>query len=228
MFFSVTMPVFYEAGSDKLYIDSSDTTAPLIYGDFAANLVRVNGTLETTRTGSNNVLAVTRTDGASFKLSAMGASGQLGTVSSHPVNFMTNNVKRMTIAISGNVGIGVTVPAYPLHMASGAHCTAGGVWTNASSRALKENIVDLKAEEAVAALNELNPVRFTYKSDRADEQVGFIAEDVPELVATRDRKGMSAMDVVAVLTRVVQEQQKALAGLQAEIKMLKEAAQADK
>jgi len=38
--------------------------------------------------------------------------------------------------------------------------------------------------------------------------VGFIAEDAPELVASKDRKGMSSMDVVAVLTKVVQEQQK--------------------
>ena len=38
--------------------------------------------------------------------------------------------------------------------------------------------------------------------------MGFIAEDAPELVASKDRKGMSSMDVVAVLTKVVQEQQK--------------------
>jgi hypothetical protein len=35
--------------------------------------------------------------------------------------------------------------------------------------------------------------------------VGFIAEDVPELVATKDRKGLSPMDIVAVLTKVVQD-----------------------
>jgi hypothetical protein len=40
--------------------------------------------------------------------------------------------------------------------------------------------------------------------------VGFIAEDVPELVSTKDRKHMTPMDVVAVLTKVVQDQQKSL------------------
>ncbi|EFK12372.1 conserved hypothetical protein [delta proteobacterium NaphS2] len=40
--------------------------------------------------------------------------------------------------------------------------------------------------------------------------MGFIAEEVPDLVATNGRKGMSAMDVVAVLTRVVQDQQKVI------------------
>ncbi|MCK7574508.1 MAG: hypothetical protein MZV65_00275 [Chromatiales bacterium] len=37
--------------------------------------------------------------------------------------------------------------------------------------------------------------------------MGFIAEDVPDLVATKDRKGLSPMDIVAVMTKVVQEQQ---------------------
>jgi hypothetical protein len=34
-----------ETGSDKLYISNSNTTAPLIYGDFANHLLKVNGTL---------------------------------------------------------------------------------------------------------------------------------------------------------------------------------------
>jgi ClpP class serine protease len=93
-------------------------------------------------------------------------------------------------------------------MSNGASLTTGGVWTNASSRALKENIENLNADEAVAALTKLNPVKYNYKIDKTDKHVGFIAEDAPELVATSDRKGMSPMDVVAVLTKVVQEQQK--------------------
>lgn len=36
---------YNETGSDKLYIDNSSTTTPLIYGDFAADSLRINGTL---------------------------------------------------------------------------------------------------------------------------------------------------------------------------------------
>ena len=93
-------------------------------------------------------------------------------------------------------------------MGSGAHCTAGGAWTNASSREYKKEIKDLTTDEAMGALKGLNPVRFSYWASSDERHVGFIAEDVPELVATRERKGMSPMDVVAVLTKVVQEQQK--------------------
>ena len=125
----------------------------------------------------------------------------------------------------GEVGIGTTTPSHPLHMNSGAHCTAGGVWTDASSIEYKENVVDLPLEKAVKALEDLNPVTFNYKVAKDEKCVGFIAEDVPDLVATQDRKGLSPMDIVAVLTKVVQEQQKTISELQSEIAELKKAAE---
>ncbi|MEQ8358407.1 MAG: tail fiber domain-containing protein [Cytophagales bacterium] len=36
---------YFETGDDKLYIDNSNTANPLIYGDFATNVLKVNGTL---------------------------------------------------------------------------------------------------------------------------------------------------------------------------------------
>lgn len=112
------------------------------------------------------------------------------------------------VAVNGKLGIGVQAPTYPVHMASGAYCSIDGVWTDASSRNLKENIQSLSTAEALDALNKLNPVTYNYKADKTDSHVGFIAEDVPDLVATADRKGMSPMDVTAVLTKVVQELRK--------------------
>jgi hypothetical protein len=85
-----------------------------------------------------------------------------------------------------------------------------GSWVDASSRDLKDNIVSLTNEDAAKALAGLNPVRYNYKVTPDEGHVGFIAEDVPELVARKDRKGLSPMDVVAVLTKVVQEQKLAL------------------
>jgi hypothetical protein len=109
---------------------------------------------------------------------------------------------------TGYVGLGKWEPAHPLQMASGAYCTAGGVWTNASSREYKTDIKKLTTDKALEALEQLEPVEFSYKNNRDEKHVGFIAEDAPDLVADRDRKGMSPMDVVAVLTKAVQEQQK--------------------
>jgi len=119
---------------------------------------------------------------------------------------------RINLSSSGSTKVGIDRPdpSYPLHLSGGAYCN-GTTWVDASSRELKEDIENLSLMEAKEALKELNPVKFKYKNDNidnnSDEYVGFISEDVPQLVATSDRKGMAAMDVVAVLTKIVQEQQ---------------------
>jgi hypothetical protein len=136
-------------------------------------------------------------------------------------NTTTAGTSRLTIKSTGYVGIGTQTPSYPLHMASNAYVTAGGVWTNASSREYKENIKVLKGEDAIETLQGLNPVTFSYKVSPEENHVGFVAEEVPELIATKDRKGLSPMDIVAVLTKVVQEQQKTIAVLSEELKELK-------
>jgi hypothetical protein len=121
---------------------------------------------------------------------------------------------------AGNVGFGIALPSYPIETGAGAYVTAGGVWTNASSREFKKDIQPLSTDQAMETLTGLDPVTFKYKIDD-EAHVGFIAEDVPDLVATDDRKGLSAMDIVAVLTKVVQQQQKELSGQREEIETLK-------
>jgi hypothetical protein len=153
-----------------------------------------------------------------------------------PNNTTQTGYPRLTIIGNGYIGIGIQNPEYPLEMVSGAYVTTGGVWTNASSRDDKDNIEALATEEALDTLKELNPVKFAYKRERTERHVGFISEEVPELVSTKDRKGLSPMDIVAVLTKVVQEQQKvaveqqrvmqeqhnAISALSEELKKLKE------
>ncbi len=104
-----------------------------------------------------------------------------------------------------------------LILANGAKCV-NGVWTNKSSRASKENIKELSSQDAMAAFHKLQPMTYNYKSDKKESYVGFIAEDVPELVAVNSRDGLSAMDMVAVLTKVVQEQERVMAETRAELK----------
>ena len=148
------------------------------------------------------------------------SSGDTGYIMHNRASTLTlgaGSVDRITIDRNGLVGIGVSRPLHPLEMTSGAHVTAGGVWTNSSSRSRKENISELSLDEALTALAALEPVQFNYKSDTTDSYVGFIAEDVPELVATSDRQGLSAMDIVAVLTRVIQEQQRRIEDLEAKV-----------
>jgi hypothetical protein len=148
------------------------------------------------------------------------SDGETGYIMHNRASTLTigaGSVDRITIDRDGNVGIGVSRPTNPIEMASGAHVTAGGVWTNSSSRSRKENIAELSLDDALTTLARLEPVHFNYKNDHQERYVGFIAEDVPELVATSDRDGLSSMDIVAVLTRVVQEQQKKIEDLEARL-----------
>jgi hypothetical protein len=54
----------------------------------------------------------------------------------------------------------------------------------------------------------LQTVGYQYNEEPDEDYVGFIAEDLPELVAMKDRKSLASMDVVAVLTKVVQDQER--------------------
>ncbi len=76
-----------------------------------------------------------------------------------------------------------------------------------SSRATKENIREVTLDEAKATLKDLTPVQYNYIGD-GEHQLGFIAEDVPDAVATRSRKSIVPMDFVAVLTKVVQDHER--------------------
>ena len=145
------------------------------------------------------------------------AGGETGYLLHNRANTLTigaGSVDRITVDRDGNVGIGESRPIHPLQMASGAHVTAGGAWTNVSSRAAKENITPLAADDAMEALRQMQPVRFRYRGADAETYVGFIAEDVPELVAMADRQGLSSMDIAAVLTRVIQSQQQQIEALE--------------
>jgi hypothetical protein len=119
----------------------------------------------------------------------------------------------LVIDTTGRLGLGVVSPLYQIDHSSGARLDAGS-WVNASSRAVKQDIHQLDGDAAIDALKALEPVTFAYKANPAETHVGFIAEDVPELVATTDHKGLSSMDVVAVLTKVIQEQQRTIEDLQ--------------
>ena len=205
---------FDENGSNKLYIDNSNTSSPLIYGEFDNDILTVNGKLgvgtkaptypmELKTTGRNATFILQRNDGGAINfVNATPAYGQFGTGNNYPVRILVNQAYKMQLNADGS-----------LQLANGAGCTAGGHWYDGgiSSRELKENIEELGVAESQAALEQLVPVKYSYKVEKGERHVGFIAEDVPELVATKDRKAVGAMDVVGVLTKVVKEQQKTMA-----------------
>lgn len=117
----------------------------------------------------------------------------------------------------GTVCAGLATAKFRIDYSGNAYATS---WQLISSREYKDNIQELSAQKAADAMKKLNPVTFTYKLDPEQTHVGFIAEDVPDLVAAKDRKTLSTMDIVAVLTKVVQEQNKTIEELSAKMRSL--------
>jgi hypothetical protein len=100
--------------------------------------------------------------------------------------------------------------------------TINGVFSIASSREYKRDIDPLKVEKAIEALQNLTPVEFSYKVTPSERHMGFISEEVPESLTTRDRKAVNPVDILAVLTKVLQEQQRVMQKQQKTISTLRE------
>jgi len=148
---------------------------------------------------------------------------QTGDNDTEPILFQQGASERMRIHSNGNVGIGTSTPTHPLHMGSGAHVTAGGVWTNASDRAKKYDIKSLSygLEEVL----QMKPSIYKYKAD-SSESIGFIAQNletiIPEVVSGEEgEKGVAYGLLTAVVVNATQEQQQLIEELQTENEKLK-------
>ena len=103
----------------------------------------------------------------------------------------------------------------------------GDILRNTSDARLKENVATL--EDATEMVKALNPVRYDWKeeADRNGSDIGFIAQEVeeilPELVSTgdNDMKGIRYGNMVAVLTSSLQSALARIEALEAEVESLK-------
>ncbi len=123
---------------------------------------------------------------------------------------------------AGDLGLGVAAPTARLHVNGNAYVS--GTMEVASSRKYKSNIRPLESAAARKALKDLQPVRYFHFSDPAEESLGFIAEDVPDLVAANGRRTLNPIDTVALLTKVIQEQQQTIKELSRRIDDLEKGA----
>ncbi len=133
-------------------------------------------------------------------------------------------VEAMSIEQDGKIGFGVTAvgAGNSMEHSNGAVLTTAGVWPLGSSRTLKNDIVDISLDVAKSTLAALNPVTFEYKKELGETYAGFIAEDVPDIVARNDRKSLLTMDFVAILTKVVQDQQRTIEALNNRLEKLEQ------
>jgi hypothetical protein len=152
-----------------------------------------------------------------------------------------NNSYRVILfnnSISGRLGInrdandgGIN---HPIHVGAsavngnGAHLTAGGVWTNASSRKFKENFQTLNPSALLYRISEIPVTSWNYK-DSDERHIGPAAEDFVEAFdvgtfrndGTRDDNYLSYGDVAGVALAGVKELISRNQELEAEVAELK-------
>ncbi len=193
----------------------ADGTSSLLVDNFGRVGINNNSPSEVLDV-KNGRISISGTD-SSLKIGTRTGSGDgfyLYNSDGTSLSFWNNtNNHIFNLGNDGSLSLGIdttAAPSHPIEHANGAYLSSGGTWTNASSRVLKQNIASLSYEQALSALEALTPVTYEYKAEPTETYAGFIAEDVPELVAMNDRKSLSTMDIVAVLTAIIKRQQESI------------------
>ena len=227
---------FNETGSEKLYIANSQTSNPLIYGEFDNKILSTPGYLgvgtqapvrQVHLVGDNATFRMDRTkDTAAFLMVRTDTSGNpqktfvVGTNSSGS-GVGTFVINDLGTAVSGGGTNRMTINN------DGSVTFTGNVYANSftpSSLAYKDNVRTY--ENALDTVNKLRGVRFDWK-DGGKPAVGLIAEEVekvvPEVVAHNDGNatGVNYSSLVGVLVEAVKEQQAEVDSLKEEVAQLK-------
>ena len=77
-------------------------------------------------------------------------------------------------------------------------------FTQLSSQNFKKDVADFSTEENSKILEELKPIKFKFNNED-NINIGFISENTPNLLTSSDGKSIKIMNLIAVLTKSVQD-----------------------
>ena len=130
--------------------------------------------------------------------------------------YLNNNNSNDVILVNGGgkVGVDVVNPTYRLQLPNTTGAGGEGranQWTTYSSREEKRDIAALEDEEYGAVLKkikEMDLFYYRYKNQEDERRyLGVIAEEAPNQIVTRDRKGLSLSEFAAFAIAGIKAQQ---------------------
>ncbi len=109
--------------------------------------------------------------------------------------------------VARRFGVGIQDPVNPLALASGAHCTPGGVWTNASDVNLKENFRAVDGRQLLQQIDQLNISQWNYKNESDNiTHIGPTAQDFKAVFGVGDNdKSISTIDPSGIALAAIKE-----------------------
>ena len=245
-----------EMGSNKLYIDNTDSVTPLIYGEFDNDVLNFNAIVgigsplpnsKLSISGTTDVNGITLGDDQTIpvllyhtanalRVTAPNSRIQYGSAEyiEDGGGFETSFNSDLRPIANNNYDLGT-----PTYKWQDVYATNGTIIT--SDIRDKENIVPV--QYGLAEVLQLNPISFNWKGKNTeDKKLGLIAQElmevVPEVVKTHDEKivneetgetqkveldryGVYYSDLIPILIKGMQEQQKEIEELKEEIEKLK-------
>jgi hypothetical protein len=229
-----------------MFFPAADTIA---FAEGGTEVVRIDSSGEVTRFNTNpGGMTVKRTDGVNSNgwLNFVGSddvvdgSVRMATDAANALTFLTAATERARIASDGKFTLATEtlyITNIPTTSTAGNCLISSGegnkFYRSTSSLKYKRNVVDM--QRGVQDVMQLRPVTFNGVSDFDGDKLfaGFIAEEVEalgfkEFVIYDDKgepDGLQYANMVALLTKAVQEQQALITSLTARIAALEGAAQ---
>lgn len=168
---------------------------------------------------------------------AIAATNFIGSTNAQPLVFRTNNVERMRITPTGQVGIGTIAPAFALTLSTNSAAKPGSdAWFISSDARLKRDISPFN--DGLDLVRSIDPIWYTYTGEAGMPQerfAGALAQDIqrvaPYMVRDwtyTDEEGRNTeylgVDYGAlnfVFINAIKEQQDMIEALQAELARLR-------
>ncbi len=213
-------------GSNKLYIDNSSTSTPLIYGDFSSNTLNINGEFAVNNSNPSY----------SFDLvSKTAASSSSITYAGRFYHQYNSNYARGVIIRAGNTSGSYSGSVYFIRCADYDGTYVGNIYSSngtlqiaAKAPTKSKGLTQKSTKNALDIIKNLQVVDYKFDTKNEYYQTGFIAEDAqqyfPEMVnydEAENEYSIAYSTLVPLLTKALQEQQAKMEAKDNEIDNLK-------